>query len=436
MAVHFGSNLAVQSQNLFPSTSSFIQGGDYVNFTLQFVYNTTQTNFSFVDATGCKSLPQGDILVKVLLTLPLVFNLLSNTSHHSQRVVTDVSNCGGQQPKLAVTLISQEKSPHKATYEVDINITSSDVSWIFEIDIVAKVSQLVLPGAQLNVSADVTDKTSLSKGFVIASYTTPRPTIPRLSIIGTSIPQTPGLHLTTSEEVRFYVSFNFPKVTSDVKLSVILPLFGNSTPMEFVSGSVLSVSNSVTGESAQVGLQASFRTSEDVARMFGAVQNLAEVNFKGISSSSQNLSSSVVTVQYTGIVESSKGRFISQSHGNISCTLEYSTPRGKKLLNAQVARLLLDEPLLSHSFSVVDSQEHFEGKSLVRFSFFIKNPEFATISASNISAHIKISYGDLMILYTLVQVCNVSNMLSCHNSSETDLVTHVDAGGVNVTLRM
>lgn len=436
MAVHIGSGLSVQAQHLSPSTSVVVQGLDYVNFTLQFTYNTTLTagNFSSVNSSGCVSLTRGSLVVKAFLTLPVVFHLVSNISHHSERITTNVSSCGGKEPKFIVTSNQEKLSNYLSTYDVHINITSSDVSWTVDIDFELLVSRYVLPDAQLNVSVDITDKTNINKRLLIAEYTAAKPSVPKLFVIKTSASQTPALNLTTSEELEFHISFKLPRVTSDVKLSVMLPLFRNSTPMEFLSGSVLSISNGVSGKNIQVGLPVTFRTSEDTSKLFGSVHDIAEINFLELSSTVKNLSSSVIMVKYNSIVRPEQGSFASQSEGSISFMLEYKTPKGKQILYGQVTKLRLDEPLLFHSFFIVNSTSYYEAKSLVRFGFIVQNPEPASRPAFNVSINIRFAPSDLILLNQLAQLCNVTSTTSCFNVSGPDSVSEID-GGLSVVIQ-
>ena len=431
--VHFDSGLSVLAQNLSPDTS-VLQGGDHVNFTLRFVYNTTQHNFSVADSPGCNSLTQGELYVRALLTLPIVFHLVSNISQHSQRIITNVSSCGSKRPEFVVNS-DQNKGHDLSSYDIELNITAPNVSWTLDINFVALVSELVLPDAELNISANITDITSTSRTFVIAEYSAPIPTIQRLFVIGTSVPQTASVNLTSSEEITFQILFNIPRITSDMKLLVVLPKFQNSTALQFLSGSVVNFSNGVVGQNLQVGQPVTFRASNSSSSHFSLFQDISEINFKGLSSSVQNLSNSVVTLQYTAIVvELRKGGFASQSQGNISFCLEYKTPKGKEVIQGHVTQLWLDEPLVIHSLFIDDPKLHYEGKSLEKFNFIVHNPKSATRPALNVTISTKFSPSGITVLNKLIQLCNMSsyNKVHCFNISNADVVS--DDDGVVVAI--
>lgn len=149
-------------------------------------------------------------------------------------------------------------------------------------------------------------------------------------------------------------SFQIPRITANVKLQVLLPVFRNSTPMKFLSGYVVDISKGVKPKLLMEGSGPRLSVSPSTAHLFPLTQNFAEFAFGDTVNKGNESFNGTITVEVTGVVDSSDGVYIPDSDGNVTCVLIYDSPRGSHTIaNKTLLILKLGQPLLEFNLEAI-----------------------------------------------------------------------------------
>lgn len=425
MALEFaGHGLSITSQALPPSLA-VIEGGDLVNVTFYLDYNGTK-HALLENSTACQSLKNSRVFINLLITLPLVFDVVSptNPSNHTGSIITDFSNCSFT-PSLDVSSSVVASNMHGLNV-LKFDIFSQNVSWTATLDVRLKLLHSAKADSLLNITANATISSETSQ-VNVASYRTPIPDNLQLEAKSTSIPETPGVTLTSEEEVTFTASFRLPRITANLKLLLTLPSFRNSTPMKFLSGSVMNLSQGVESEQLSKGSQPQLRRSPSTLHLFPHSNNVAEFLFgKTINVANESVDGTIA-VKVTGKVDSVLGMYAPDTEGNITCILLYDSPRGLNMIADKASLTLkLGQPLLERNFKTNNFECCYQGKDMVEFEFEVRNPHFSTAPAWNVTVDISVPSADIEVLSVSVKLCgniSVSNQsVVSHEVVCTDLL--------------
>ena len=417
MDLDFGNGLTLNSQ--VRPLSGFVQGGDILSLDLHFGYNGTAGDFTG-NSSACQALTQPTVFINLLIVFPLFLELV-RPANFSRQITQDVSNCSLSilKPPLLNVSTSFHTNYTNTTHAIELEMSSSNVSWVVELPVNLTVRNLVPPDSVLNVTADLRVGSEI-KTVLLASYRTPRPSNLRLTALSTSLVETPSLVVTSYEEVTFQASFELPVVTTGITLRVELPTFRNTTPMIFVSGSVLAIPLKIKTENLHKGSSPWLKVNPHTRVVFPSSKNIAEFAFGRVQflENTPSGANHTIVVELSGMVDSSQGVYVPNSVGNISCVLHYMTPEGPQEVGPQILALQLGQPQLEYSLDVQELGKLYEGKDTVHVLFFIENPVHATEAAFNMSVSLSISSADVEVDQHSLQLCSnkssPSNM-QCEN---------------------
>ena len=420
-----GHGLSITSE-AFPPPLTLIEGGDLLNLTFYLDYNGTEGGL-FENSTACQSIKNSSVFINFLITLPMVFDIVSptNQSNHSGAIITDFSNCSVT-PSLGVNSSEVAKMNVHGFNVLEFNVSSQNVSWTLILDMQLKLLHSAKADSLLNITANATFL-NVFRQVSIASYRTSIPGDLQLNASYTSLPETPGVNLTSEEEITFVADFHLPRLTtSNLKLRLTLPLFRNSTLMNFLRGSVLSLSEGVESKLLHEGLKPRLSVSRPTSLFFPFSYNVAEFAFGDTINMADKSSNGTITVEVTAVVESSQGVFIPDAEGNVSCILSYESPRGLNIIAEEdVVTLKLSQPLLEHHFSTKYSECCYEGKDEIELQFEVKNPSTATVPALNVTIDISVPSVDIEVQSFSAMLC--SNVV-CTDLKETNMLTNSSSG--------
>lgn len=435
MALEFGGHGLSITSEAFPPSLAVIEGGDLLNLTFHLDYNGTEGGL-FENSSACQSLKNSSVFINFLITLPIVFDIVSptNQTNHSGVVITDFSNCSFT-PSLDVNSSEVAKMNVPGFNVLEFNVSSQNVSWTLALDVQLKLLHSAKADSLLNITANVTLLNVFSQ-VSIATYRTAIPEDLQLRANDTSLPETPGVTLTSEEEITFVASFQLPRLTtSNLKLQLMLPTFRNSTPMKFLSGSVLSLSEGVESKLLREGLGPLLSVSPSTLLLFPLSKNVAEFAFGDTVNMANKSSNGTITVKVTGAVESSQGVFSPDAEGNVSCILMYDSPSGIHN-NAEEAliTLKLGQPLLEHHLNTKYPECCYEGKDKMELQFEVKNPNISTAPALNVTIDISVPSVDIEVQSFSAMLCSnisVSNVTG-NQSLESYEVICTDLKGTNM----
>lgn len=443
MALEFGGHgLSITSEALPPSLA-VIEGGDLVNLTFYLDYNGTEDGL-FENSTACQSIKNSSVFINLLITLPIVFDIVSPVNHTNHSgAITDFSNCSFT-PSLDVNSseVTNLKMDMDGLHVIEFNISSQNVSWTLALDVQLKLLHSAKADSLLNITANATFL-NVFRQVNIASYRTTIPMDLQLKVNGTSLPETPGVTLTSEEEITFVASFQLPRLTTlNLKLQLMLPTFKNSTPMKFLSGSVLSLSEGVEAKLLSEGLRPLLGYNPSTSPLFPFSPNVAEFAFGDTVNTADKSSNGTITVKVIGVVDSSQGVFTPESEGNVSCILMYDPPRGSNVnIEKALITLKLGQPLLEHHLKSKDPECCYEGRDIIGLQFEVNNPNTSTAPALNVTVNISVPSVDIEVqsfsamLCSNISVFNVTGNLStvsqevvCTDLKGTYMLTNSSSG--------
>lgn len=442
MALEFGGvGLSITSE-AFPPSLAVIEGGDLLNLTFYLDYNGTEGGL-FENSSACQSLKNSSVLINFLIVMPIVFDIVSSTNqtNHSGAIITDFSNCSFT-PSLDVNSSEVAKVNMSGFNILEFNVSSQNVSWTLSLHVRFKLLHSVKADSLLNITANATFL-NVFHHVNIVSYRTAIPDALQLRANNTSLPETPGVTLTSEEEITFVASFQLPRLTtSNLKVQLVLSTFRNSTPMKFLGGSVLSLSEGIESQLLREGTGLKLSVSPSTSHLFPLSENIAEFAFGDTVNTAKESSYGNITVKVTAVVESSLGVFIPDAEGNISCILTYDSPRGLNLKAEEVlVTLKLGQPLLERHFNTKYSECCYEGKDKMELQFEVKNPNTATAPALNVTIDISVPSVDIEVQSVLAMLCSnisVSNMTAnqsmvsyeevCTDLNGTHMLTNSTSG--------
>ena len=435
MALEFGGHGLSITSEVFPPSLAVIEGGDLLNLTLHVDYNGTEGGL-FENSSACQSLKNSSVFINLLITLPIVFDIISptNQTNHSGAVITDFSNCSFT-PSLGVNSSEVAKMNVHGFNVLEFNVSSQNVSWTLALDVRLKLLHSANADSLLNITTNATF-VNISRQVSIASYRTTIPKDLQLRANDTSLPETPGVTLTSEEEITFVASFQLPRLTtSNLKLQLMLPTFRNSTPMKFLSGSVLSLSEGVESMLLREGLGPLLSVNPSTLLLFPLTKNVAEFRFGDTVNMANKSSNGTITVKVTAVVESSLGVFIPDAEGNVSCILMFDSPRGLSITAEEVlVTLKLGQPLLEHYLNTKYPTCCYEGKDKMELQFEVKNPNTSTAPALNVTIDISVSSVDIEVQSFSAMLC--SNISVSNVTGNQSLVSYevicTDLNGTNM----
>lgn len=414
MALEFGGHGLSITSEAFPPSLAVIEGGDLLNLTFHLNYNGTEGGLS-ENSSACQSLKNSSVFINFLIVMPIVFDIVrpSNQTNHSGAIITDFSNCSFS-PSLDINSSDVAQMSVHGFNVLEFNISSQNVSWTLTLDVRLKLLHSVKADSFLNITANATFL-NVSHRVNIVSYRTTIPDALQLRVNNTSLPETPGVTLTSEEEITFVASFQLPRLTtSNLKLQLVLPTFRNSTAMKFIGGSVLSLSESVESQLLREGIGPKLSVSPSTSHLFPLSQNAAEFAFGDTVNTAKESSSGNITMKVTAVVESSQGVFIPDAEGNISCILTYDSPRGIDIKAEEIfVTLKLGQPLLEHHLNTKYPECCYEGNDKMELQFEVKNPNTSTAPALNVTIDISVPSVDIEVQSFLAMLCSnisVSNM--------------------------
>lgn len=426
MSVAFdGYGLSITSE-VFPPSLTQIEGGDLLNLTFHLNYNGTKIGALYENSSTCHELKNSSLFVNLVITLPIVFDIVSHSNQSSQTgiVTSNISNCSFV-PLLKINSSSSVVSNHMPGIKaLNFHIFSQNFSWTATLNVRLKLLPSARADSLLNITANVTiSNKTMEDDISIASYRTAVPGNLQFELKSTSIPETPGPTLTSEEEITLFASFHIPRITANVKLQVLLPVFRNSTPMKFVSGSVVDLSEGVKPKLLMEGSGPRFIVSPSTAHLFPLTQNVVEFAFGDTVNKGNESFNGTITVEVTGAVDSSRGVYIPESFGNVTCILMYDSPRGSYLTaNKTLITLKLGQPLLEFHLEADNSDCCYEGKDMVDIKYEVKNPDFSTAPAWNLTLNISVLSADIELHNFSAFLCgntSVFNMTSNQSVAET-----------------
>lgn len=435
MALAFAGHGFSITSEVFPPPPTIIQGGDLVNLTFHLDFNGTRDAL-LENSTACQELNKTTVFLKFIITLPVVFEILcpANAMNHTGNIVTDFSNCSIT-PTLEInSLVFGSNIPGITVLRFDI--FSQNLSWTAALDVRLRLLHSAKAGSLLNITANATvaNETRL---FDVASYQTPIPGNLQLGLTSTSIPETPNITLTLEEQVTLSASFKLPRITADLTLVITLPTFGNSTPMKFLvnSGSVKSMSQGIVSQSLGIGSLPQFSISSLNLHRFPHSLNVAKFLFGQTVNNNQanDSSNGLITVEVTGMVDSSQGVYVPEVEGNVTCVLMYHSLSGIFVVSeTAVLNLKLGQPLLERQFLIEGSSCCHEGYDNVALMFEVRNPNISTAPALNVTIDIDVASVDIVIQKISADLCTFSNVTGNQSSAYSKLVC-IDLTGTNGT---
>ena len=425
MALAFAGHGFSITSEVFPPPLTIIQGGDLLNLTFYLDYNETRDAL-LENSTACQELNKTTVFLKFLITLPAVFEILypANAKNHTGNIVTDFSNCSIT-PSLEInSLVVGSNIPGFNVLRFDI--FSQNLSWTAILDVRLRLLHSAKAGRLLNITANATvaNETRL---FDVASYQTPIPGNLQLGLTSTSIPETPNITLTSEEQVTLSASFKLPRITADLTLVITLPTFGNSTPMKFPlsSGSVKSLSQGIVSQSLGIGSPPQLNISSVNLHRFSHSSNVAIFLFGQTVNNNQANDSlnGLITVEVTGMVDSSQGVYVPEVEGNVTCVLNmYHSSSDIVVIETAVLTLKLGQPLLERQFMIEGSRCCHEGYNNVALTFEVTNPNISTAPALDVTIDIDVASMDIVIQEISAELCSFSNETGNQSSAYSKLV--------------
>ena len=412
-----GHGLSITTE-VFPPPLSIIQGSDLLNLTFHLDNNVTRDAL-LENSTVCQELHKTTLFLNFVITLPVVFDILypANVSNHTGSIVTDFSNCS-YTPSLDITTSSVVGRHLPGFHILRFDILSNNVSWTTTLDVQLKVLHSVRAGSLLNITANATITNETSKQFNVTSYRASTPGNLQLELKSTSIPETPNSTLTSEEEVTLTASFELPRITANITLSITLPTFGNSTPMKFIGGSVKGLPQGIVSQRlGQVGLPPQFSIISSNLHRFPHSLNVAKFVFGVTVNTEANDSSRIITVEVTGMVDSSQGEYVPEIEGNVTCTLTHSNTGLDIVANKTVWTLELGQPLLMHQFVIEGSGCCYEGNDNVTLTFEVKNSNISTAPALNVSISFDASSPHISVQSISAVLCGLAISNATGNQS-------------------
>lgn len=436
MALTFGDLGLSLTSGISPLPLTTVQGNDLINLTFRFNYNGTN-DVLLENSTTCQELNKTSVFLNFVITFPVVLEIVypANASNYSGNIDTDFSNCSFS-PSLEIDLQNVPSSIPGADI-LTFHVLSQNLSWTATLSVWLKVLNSARAGSLLNITANATIGND-TKSVHIASLKTALPGNIQLNFT-TSIPQTPDLRLTSDERVTLSVSFELPRITADLTLMFMLPTFGNSTPMKFISGSVKSFSHGVISQRLGVRDLPIFNITMSNVKKFPQSLNIARFFFgETVNNKTNSPMNGVVTVEVTAVVESSQRLFVPGTRDKILCSLNYISPSGLSYVAAETELVIeLEEPLLEYQFFKEGSDCCYEGHDLVAFTFEVKNPNISTAPALNVSVDIHFSSPHIAVHNISILLCgiSVSNERLCVDLNGTEVMTNHSSSGFNMNLR-
>ena len=434
MALDFGSHGLMITSEVFPPAPTIIQGGNLLNLTFHLDYNGT-TNALLENSTACQELNNTCMFVNLIITLPVVFDILypTNASNYTGSIITDFSNCSVM-PFLEINS-SVAGSGIQGFNVLTFDILSQNISWTATLDVQLRLLPSAKAGSFLNITANATIVNE-TKQINVASYQTPVPGNLQFKVTGTSVMATPNVTLTSEEEVTFSASFELPRITADLTLLITLPTFKNSTPMTFLRGSVESLSQGIVAQKLGTGSPPLFSTGSSNLHKFPHSLNVAMFEF-GETVNNHIINDSlngVITVEVTGMVDSSQGVYVPETVGNVTCVLMYYSSSGINIVaNETLLTLELGQPLLEHHFMTEGSECCHEGNDLVELTFEVKNPNISTAPALNVTVEIDVSSPDIAVHNISVELCDRTfSNITGNQSSDHGEVMCIDLKGTDM----
>lgn len=444
MALEFGGHgLSITSQ-AFPPSLTVIEGGDFLNLTFFLDYNGTEKAL-FENSSACESLKNSSVFINLLITLPIVFDITSpaNQSNHTGSIITDFTNCSFT-PSLDINSSVMAGSAHAGFNVIKFDVFSQNLSWTAVLDVRLKLRHSANVDSLYNITANATLLNEMHH-VNVASYKTSVPGDLQFKTNGsyTSLPETPGVTLTSEEEITLFASFQLPRLTGNLKLVVMLPTFGNSTPMKFLGGSVLSLSEGVESKLLRKGSQPLLSVNPSTSHLFPLSENLAEFAFGETFNIANESVVGTITVKVTAVVDSSQGVFLPDTVGNATCILMYDSPRGFNIKADEASLTLkLGQPLLDLHFDTkLPECSCYEGKEMIELEFEVQNPNTSTAPAFNVSIDVLVPSVDIEIQSFSAKLCSnisvsnvtgnqsvVSHDVVCTDLKGTDMLTNFSSG--------
>ena len=432
MALAFAGHGFSITSEVFPPPQTLIQGSDLVNLTFHLDFNGTRDAL-LENSTACQELNKTTVFLKFIITLPVVFEILypENATNHTGNIVTDFSNCSIT-PSLEInSVVVGSNIPGFTVLRFDI--FSQNLSWTAALGVRLRLLHSAKAGSLLNITANATvaNETRL---FDVASYQTPIPGNLQLGLTSTSIPETPNITLTSEEQVTLSASFKLPRITADLTLAITLPTFGNSTPMKFLvnSGSVKNLSQGIVSQSLGIGSPPQLSISPLNLHRFPHSSNVAKFLFGQTVNQANDSLNGLITVEVTGMVDSSQGVYVPEVEGNVTCVLMYHSLSGIVVSETAVLTLKLGQPLLERQFLIEGSRCCHEGYDNVALMFEVTNPNISTAPALNVTIGIDVASADIVIQKISADLCTFSNVTGNQSSAYSKLVC-IDLTGTNGT---
>ena len=407
MALAFAGHGFSITSEVFPPPLFIIQGGDLLNLTFHLDYNGTRDAL-LENSTACQELNKTTVFLKFIITLPVVFDILypTNASNHTGNIVTDFSNCSITPSLVINSSVVGRNIPGFNVLRFDI--LSQNLSWTATLDMWLRLLPSAKAGSFLNITANATVANE-TKVFNVTSYRTPIPENLQLGLTSTSISETPNVTLTSEEQVTLSAIFKLPRITADLTLVIMLPTFGNSTPMKFLpnSGSVKSLSQGIVSQSLGIGSPPQLGISPLNLQWFPHSLNVAKFLFGETVNNYQGNDSfnGLITVEVTGVVDSSQGVYVPEVEGNVTCVLMYPSLGGIVDSETAVFILKLGQPLLKRQFMIEGSGCCYEGYNNVELVFEVKNPNVSTAPALNVTIDIDVASMDIVIQKISAELC-------------------------------
>lgn len=431
MALAFGHHAFSLTSEVSPFPLTTIQGGDFINLTLHLDCNGTETAF-LKNSTTCQELNKTAVFLNFVITFPVVLEIFypANASNYSGHIVTDFSNCTFT-PSLEIdSQIVPSDIPGLDSFR--FNIFSQNVSWTATFNLWLKLLHSARAGSWVNITANAIIGNETKK-VDVASFKTASPGNLQLSLTSTSIPATPNFTLTSDESVILSASFQLPRVTADLTLTLMLPTFASSTPMQFISGSVKSFAQGIVSQRLHIRDSPDFGITLSNALQFPDSLNIARFLFgETVNNKANDASNGIVTVEVQAKVESSQGLFVPETKGNVSCILMYYSSTGLNVLAGEtVLTLELGQPLVQHQFQTEGSDCCFEGLDEVALIFEVKNPSISTAPVLNVSIDIRVLSPHVVVQNISLILCGVDR--TCVDLKARDMMTNYSTG-LNVNL--
>lgn len=406
-SLSFPNGLSIQSQAL--SSSPLLQGGDLVNLTVNISFNFQETFTQ--NSTACRRLPEKHQHVQGVLVLPLFLQIISSINSFKE-ITSDISNCSFT-PILDTLVINDGKRSSSF-----FNISSSNVSWSSQFIFTINVTSNISPASLVNITAMLLIGNEY-KNLTLARFKSVSINDFFVTSKGTSLPETPFNELTIYETVNYEIIVNIPSVTTDVlTLTILLPVLGGHTPMEWSHAIVTSIGTGVTTERLLIGSSGQRFVGQTYRSSFPAITNVAKFHFGRTMNSKPYQNSSIsISINVEGRVLPSQP-YIPGSEGNITFELAYMTLDGMRHVEPIYKSLNLSQPPLSCVLEKVGGQQYYQGNDIIEYKFRIENPQFSTEIAENIYVAIVVEE-DVVIQHFSANLCSGFQCTPLHQSNSS-----------------